>query len=439
MKKLHSKLLVAEHSSGRMIDIGEARNGLDCDCICSCCKERLVARQGESNDWSFAHESGANCAGALESALHKAAKQIIEDERKLYVGAYDAIENVAPNFYRWLAYANSKYGTPSNTQLVNKISNLYHYANRELVDKVISTQVLCNTPILIFSDVVSEKGAEGSSKVPDLTCIYNGQPYYVEIFVTNKCDNEKILKLTQLNVPTIEVDLSALKRINFTMADLRNVLIENGTSFSHLNLQIRRNWIVKPKHFKDADQYATECVNAAKENKEQAKGQNFDITRIPLEVLGTKIIINQSGLDIAISLLVNVSAEADAHISRILDGFKAKRIENDWLIQNAKPNCKMALIQAFNSVDKANRIAEERAYQTFIAKRKVAEFADGEDAVAQVLLKNEAIQEEKDAQEAKRELVVQEVTDKHKGIADRRWRTKKINEDLIALGFEPIF
>lgn len=43
------KLTIAKHSSGKLIAIRDAANGLTCDCICLCCGDRLIARQGEIN------------------------------------------------------------------------------------------------------------------------------------------------------------------------------------------------------------------------------------------------------------------------------------------------------------------------------------------------------------------------------------------------------
>jgi competence protein CoiA len=72
-----------EDRSGRQIWIAEAANGSACDLVCPHCREPLIAKQGKIVDWHFAHSSGTECARAVETALHKMAKQIFAETRAL--------------------------------------------------------------------------------------------------------------------------------------------------------------------------------------------------------------------------------------------------------------------------------------------------------------------------------------------------------------------
>lgn len=63
--------------SGTMKHIIEVPNGLACQCICPGCGSPLIARQGNIK-WCFAHSVNNDCNG--ETALHKAAKQILVQE-----------------------------------------------------------------------------------------------------------------------------------------------------------------------------------------------------------------------------------------------------------------------------------------------------------------------------------------------------------------------
>lgn len=52
---------------GNMRFIGEVDRGADCGCVCPVCGSPLVARQGMSNDWHFAHDAaheGPECGAA---------------------------------------------------------------------------------------------------------------------------------------------------------------------------------------------------------------------------------------------------------------------------------------------------------------------------------------------------------------------------------------
>jgi hypothetical protein len=65
---------------GVMVHISEVDRGLDCDCTCPECGAQLIARKGEVREPHFAHHGATGsvaCAGGVETALHKYAKQII--------------------------------------------------------------------------------------------------------------------------------------------------------------------------------------------------------------------------------------------------------------------------------------------------------------------------------------------------------------------------
>jgi competence CoiA-like predicted nuclease len=66
----------------RQVPLGKA-----CGCICPSCKSPLVAKNALNNHRipHFAHASGENCVHGRESAIHLAAKQLIEEHHKLYI------------------------------------------------------------------------------------------------------------------------------------------------------------------------------------------------------------------------------------------------------------------------------------------------------------------------------------------------------------------
>jgi hypothetical protein len=75
-------LTVGKHKiTGEPVFIENAQNGLKCDAVCPSCDQDLEARQGNSNDWSFAHDNSGTtlppCSASYESALHLTAKWII--------------------------------------------------------------------------------------------------------------------------------------------------------------------------------------------------------------------------------------------------------------------------------------------------------------------------------------------------------------------------
>lgn len=61
---------------GLPVHIGNAKNGLGCNCACYQCNEKLEAVQGK-RDWYFRHSNKSNCVGSPETALHEFGKFIL--------------------------------------------------------------------------------------------------------------------------------------------------------------------------------------------------------------------------------------------------------------------------------------------------------------------------------------------------------------------------
>jgi len=62
----------------RIVGVDEVPRGADCGCFCLNCEEPLIARKGDEVVHHFAHHSDGGCgSGSEESALHKAAKNVL--------------------------------------------------------------------------------------------------------------------------------------------------------------------------------------------------------------------------------------------------------------------------------------------------------------------------------------------------------------------------
>ena len=78
----------AINQEGVLVHVDNVPNGNDCGCICPHCKNKLCAKNGGDGDkmiHHFAHLSGADCVGAVESALHKMAKDILLETKCVYL------------------------------------------------------------------------------------------------------------------------------------------------------------------------------------------------------------------------------------------------------------------------------------------------------------------------------------------------------------------
>lgn len=82
MKNEKAYLTYALNKDGDLVHIDSVPNGKDCACFCPHCKSELCAKNGGSGTkmvHHFAHVSGADCVGAIESALHKMAKDVMKE------------------------------------------------------------------------------------------------------------------------------------------------------------------------------------------------------------------------------------------------------------------------------------------------------------------------------------------------------------------------
>jgi hypothetical protein len=69
----------------QFVDVSEVKRGRRCDCICPSCKTPLIARQGEINEWHFAHvskgvskETENECEYSFWVSVILMAKQVIQ-------------------------------------------------------------------------------------------------------------------------------------------------------------------------------------------------------------------------------------------------------------------------------------------------------------------------------------------------------------------------
>lgn len=153
---------------GKTAHISEVDKGLDCNCLCPACGERLVAKKGNIKVHHFAHYSQIDCSLAYETSLHLGVKRVLERERKL----------LFPATY--------------------KIS-------------LLNRQTLVSEPTLLEIDqIVLEERIE--SIIPDILVQVHGARCLIEIYVTHKVDDAKLEKVKKLNIAALEIDFSHINR-----------------------------------------------------------------------------------------------------------------------------------------------------------------------------------------------------------------------------------
>lgn len=166
---------------GSLVHISEVAQGAACGCICPCCKAPLLARKGSIKVHHFAHKKGADCAKAVETALHLASKQILEEHKEIALPAVQIDLET---------YRDPIPVSPEKT--------------------------------FRFDEVRSEKRT--GDIVPDILAYSRGVPLLIEIRVTHEVDKAKAAKIRRLGISAIEIDLSSFCR-NFTREELIDAVI----------------------------------------------------------------------------------------------------------------------------------------------------------------------------------------------------------------------
>lgn len=163
-----AQLVFGERSAdGRMVHISEVPSGLGCGCRCAACGGLLVARKGEVNEHHFGHHASDPCRTAVETAVHKLAKQILEERRELLLPAVDARDR--------------------GRHLILREARTYS-----------------------FDTAMLERPLEGV--IPDVIVTKGEHRLLVEIVVTHRSGLEKIERIRRMGISAVEIDLSRLPR-----------------------------------------------------------------------------------------------------------------------------------------------------------------------------------------------------------------------------------
>ena len=201
-----SKTPYGEDKEGRQVHISalsgepDKHRGIKCELVCPACGSALIAKLGEVREHHFAHASSSPCEYGLETALHKRAKEILEEEKRI------------------------------NLPEITARSEVLAGCKQVILDKVWLENRLGN----IRPDV------RATSK--------EGEELLVEIYVTHEVGKKKIKRIQELGISTIEVDLSDLSHASISDEELRSILIQGTERKKWLYNAVAEHWLkTRPK------------------------------------------------------------------------------------------------------------------------------------------------------------------------------------------------
>ncbi|WP_394885022.1 competence protein CoiA family protein [Clostridium butyricum] len=162
-------------------EIAPAENGLKCNCLCPICKEPLKANTlGKIKRKHFSHNINSNCINHLETVIHKFAKQILEDNKRI----------VIPK----LTYNN---------------------------------EILVREQNIDFEIVELEKYLPEYSFKPDIIATKKRSKLIIEIAVTHKIDNVKLQKIKSSNISTIEIYLDPKGMLDKNLNEITEIILND--------------------------------------------------------------------------------------------------------------------------------------------------------------------------------------------------------------------
>lgn len=190
MEKISLLQSFAMDKNGRIRSVDEVSRGMACDCVCPCCGEPVIARQGEIREWHFAHASGADCDGGAEGALHAAAKQVLVESGGMAIPARCVTATAS--------LPDGRQGT---------------------------AEAGCPEAWIDFGTIETERKV-GDLR-PDIVATVGTDVLFIEVAVTHFIDHAKAQKIESLGFPTLEIDLANLHREKWTWEALFEVVVES--------------------------------------------------------------------------------------------------------------------------------------------------------------------------------------------------------------------
>ena len=231
----HSKLIYAL-KDGNIVSIDDIdkvhERGKKCGCVCPACGNKLWARIGDQRMPHFAHEPHTHCEYGYESSLHLAAKDILSRSEKM----------VVPPVY--VEFPQS--GKP-----------------KELLYPEKKIDIDCVKLENRFDDII-----------PDIVVYSGEQIYFIEIYVTHRIDDEKLKKLKEQNISTIEIDLSKEKR-DISVEELSDILLKASD---------RKSW----KYNAESDKSYQRYVNASDKMPLTLRGLALHVDGCPIGIRNWK-------------------------------------------------------------------------------------------------------------------------------------------------------
>ncbi len=220
MNKIKFPIAISK-KTGNLLKIEDAENGLKCDCKCFNCNEDMIAcNEGKKQEHHFRHKPNSKCNINFESYIHWLAKEIVK--------TMDYI-TLPPIHYNDLVISSTILRKTTEASIIS--SDQLKFQGEEKVSFKKG-----------HIDIEKEFSTELGKIRADIVVSVNNSDLLIEPFYTNKIDEEKIKKISNLDKSTISINLLSFvekNRHHFNLDTLKEYLMNDLSS---------KKWIYIRKH-----------------------------------------------------------------------------------------------------------------------------------------------------------------------------------------------
>ncbi len=212
--------------NNEVVYIEDVERGLNCNCICPVCGKELIAKKGDEREHHFAHRNNSNCKYAYQTSLHLAAKEVLKQEKRIMLPPVI------------LSFPGS------------------------------CTSFKISDSIMLDIDNVELEKHFGSI-IPDVVISKGNKKLFVEIYVTHKVEGDKIAKIRDAGISTIEVDLSKIDHA-VSKAELANIFIKRD---------VKKKWVYNRK----CEEYREKIFENADKRRIISRGLAYHVDWCPIQ------------------------------------------------------------------------------------------------------------------------------------------------------------
>lgn len=267
----------------QLVNAKNVPSGLICSCYCPECKQDLIAITGKGKQRAhFRHQQDSQCRMNYETFIHWVTKEVFKTLKSIKLPPIH-LSDVDRDSYAQFRQHMTEFLSINNISIEGLDDDDLRSKQNIFTGKLL----LQNTSEAKIQTCYIEnnyRSPYGDIR-PDIVIIQNKQELFVEPFLTNQVDENKHLKINDLDITTISIDLRALienDRQDFTIDELTTFLVNNLTSKRWIYIRkakihsLLRKWFtqVLPQHvrlLKEISNSNVERLSGIVENQKRIK------------------------------------------------------------------------------------------------------------------------------------------------------------------------